>query len=117
MPKFFLPFGEQLGTHDVERTYTAIRDFARSGWEVTPERIFLIAYTHDGRDYISQVGKPEPYTGEECIAIFRSNAYLVCTPNRGVLRGDPILVGLNEVRHVELFDDSPPAANLRVVTP
>lgn len=48
--------------------------------------------------------KRDQVEGEEVVAIFRSNAYLVCTANRGVVRGLPILVGRDEVRNLVLFE-------------
>jgi hypothetical protein len=45
-----------------------------------------------------------PARREYVVAILKSNAYRVCTHNRGVVRGEPILVGLNEVRRIEHFD-------------
>ncbi len=38
---------------------------------------------------------------EQVMAIFESNTFLVCTPNRGVLRGIPYLYGKDEVYKVE----------------
>ncbi len=41
---------------------------------------------------------------EKVVAIFESFTYLVCTPNRGVLRGTPYLYGKEEVYKVEEMD-------------
>jgi len=41
---------------------------------------------------------------EKVMAIFESNTFLVCTPNRGVLRGMPYLYGKEEVYKVEEMD-------------
>jgi len=38
------------------------------------------------------------------IAILESNTFLLCTPNRGVLRGEPIMVGKREVDYITDFD-------------
>jgi hypothetical protein len=38
------------------------------------------------------------------LVILESNAYLVCTENRGVMRGEPILVGHEEAVTVVDFD-------------
>lgn len=116
MPKFFLPKYEAEAAA-AEEVYGAIRLFetGKSGWEILPDRIFRIRWSHDGKDYETEVGKPEPYEGAMTVAILRSNAYLVCTPNRGVIRGDPILVGLSEIRDVELFEDSPPTPGPRAL--
>jgi hypothetical protein len=42
--------------------------------------------------------------GEIVVAILESNAYLVCTPNRGVLRDVPMMVGKHEGTWVEDFE-------------
>ena len=41
---------------------------------------------------------------EKVMAIFESNTFLVCTPNKGVLRGMPYLYGKEEVYKVEEMD-------------
>jgi len=41
------------------------------------------------------------------LAILESNAYLICTPNRGGLRGESILVGKDEVSFIADFAPSP----------
>ena len=40
------------------------------------------------------------------IAILESNSYLVCTQNRGVVRGMPILVGREQKNEVTEFQAS-----------
>jgi hypothetical protein len=90
-----------------EEVYEAIRKFAveTTGWDVTDRRIFSIHYRHEGKEYHAEVGKPETRGGEVVEAILESNAYLVCTANRGVLRGMPILVGKNEIHNITVFKD------------
>ena len=55
------------------------------------------------KDYHVEVGKPDPRNNELVIAILKSNTYLVCTPNRGVVRGIPILVGQDKVERTTDF--------------
>lgn len=103
--KFFLP---HAGTADMaEQTFKATKLFAKDnlGWNISDRRIFRIEYVHEGKNHKAEVGKVTDVNGEEVIAILESNAYLVCTPNRGVLRGDPILVGTNEIRDIEDFEE------------
>ena len=57
------------------------------------------------KDYCVEVGKPDPRNGELVIAILESITYLVCTPNRGVLRGMPILIGKSELKDIADFPD------------
>jgi hypothetical protein len=60
---------------------------------------------HEGRALQARVGEVDEIQGEMVYVIFESQAYLVCTPNRGLLRDMPILVGKNEVHHVVEFED------------
>jgi hypothetical protein len=50
-------------------------------------------YRHNGKELRARVGDPDSL--ERVVAIFRSSLergpFFVCTPNRGVVRGDPIL--------------------------
>jgi len=101
--KFFVPEAEN--ETEALSVWNATRKFAEEtlGWEVSERRIFRISYRHDGKDYSVEVGKPDPRIGEVVLVILESNTYLVCTPNRGVLRGMPILVGRNEVKRTADF--------------
>ncbi|MDQ6833454.1 MAG: hypothetical protein M3008_08650 [Chloroflexota bacterium] len=103
--KFFLP-GAEDDTVDAEKNYEAIKRFVEetTTWGTSKRRVFSVAYHHEGTNYVAQVGKREVRTGETVIAIFDSMTYLVCTPNRGVLRGDPIMIGENEVDSFVDFD-------------
>jgi hypothetical protein len=95
---FFIPLAKD--TEQAELVYDSIKQFAKQtvGCDATDKRIFSLAYGHDGRQYYAEVGKPEPREGELVIAILEMHSmpYLVCTPNRGVARGMPYLVGKNE---------------------
>jgi len=102
--KFFIPHAT---TDDLtQQTYNAIKLFAKQtlGWNVSERRIFRIEYRHGGTYHTAEVGKINDTNGEEVIAILESNAYLVCTPTRGVIRGMPILVGAEEIRTIEDFE-------------
>jgi len=103
--EFFIPAARNA--RRAESFYESIKKFAKqtTGGDVTARRIFAIAYEHDGRQYYAEVNKPEPREGELVIAILETNAmrYLICTPNRGVLRGMPYFVRKEEVLSVVDF--------------
>lgn len=102
--EFFVPAANS--PEQAEEVWAATRTFAMDnlGWEVTERRIFRLTGFHDGKPIDCEVGKVEPYGGEVVVAILESNAFLVCTANRGVLRGEPILVGTQEVGSIIDFD-------------
>ena len=108
--KFFIPHAKDKKEED--KNYEAIKKFAKEtlGWNIKDRRIFSLRYTHDGKNYYAEVGKREQAEGEEVIAILESGysdviIYLICTPNRGVIRGMPILVGENEAYSVVDFNE------------
>lgn len=64
--------------------------------EIGDRPIFRLSYRHDGAPMVAEVGKGNPCIREEPImVILQSNAFLVCTSNRNVLRRTPIFVGTN----------------------
>ena len=102
--KFFIP-----GTKDnqkAQEVFEGIKKFAQetTGWQITNRKIFKIQYYHNNREYIVEVGKLDKITKEIVMVILESNAFLLCTPNRGVLRGSPIYIGTNEVDSIEDFE-------------
>lgn len=104
--EFFIP-GLEDKPEKAEELLKSIRDFAKTtvGWGVSNRRIFRISYYHDGKHYEDEVGKKDDVNRELVIAILEANpVYLVCTPNRGVLRGMPILVGFHDTISIEDFD-------------
>ena len=103
--KFFIP--KTKDDAQAQEVWKSVKKFAEEmlDWEVSDRRIFSIAYQKHGKDYCVEVGKPDPRNGEIVIAILESVTYLVCTPNRGVLRGMPILVGESELKNITYFLD------------
>lgn len=94
-PGFFIPFAEtpEMG----EEVYATIRaTMAQEAFQPTDRRIYRVAYQHNGRDHVATVGERD-IDGETVIAILETYnpgpVYMICTPNRGVIRGDPILAG------------------------
>ena len=102
--EFFVP--EASTPQQAEEVWNATRKFARETMdrEIGERRIFRLRYRHDGNELVVEVGRPEPLTKEPVMVILESNPYLICTPNRGVLRGMPILAGAHAVREVVDFD-------------
>jgi hypothetical protein len=99
--KFFIPLAKDA--EQAETVYAGIKKFVGGA---TERRIFALAYEHGGKQYYAEVGKPEPREGELVIAILEGveqMPYLVCTPNRGVARGGPYLVGKSEVLSIVDF--------------
>jgi hypothetical protein len=92
--KFFIPAAENEA--QAEKVYQATKRFTEeNSGPVSPARYYAIYYRHNGQDLQARIGEPEPLTGEMVIAIFRSGRtngpFLICTPGRGVIRGDPVL--------------------------
>lgn len=94
-PAFFLPFADSAATAD--EAYETIRStMAKEAFPPTDRRIYRVAYQHNGRDLVATVGEKD-VDGETVIAILEvynpEQIYMICTPSRGVVRGDPILAG------------------------
>ncbi len=103
--KFFVPHVKDKKQEEI--VYEGIKRFAKENlaWEITSRRIFSIQYNHEGKEYYAEVGKEEQVVHEKVIAILESNTYLICTPNRGIVRGTPILVGKKEAFSVVDFEE------------
>jgi hypothetical protein len=92
--KFFVPFAKD--PREADATYKSIVAFntAQMG-PLRNQRYYAIFYKHDGNELRARVGDPHPLTGEPVIAILRTERqngpFLICTENRGVVRGEPIL--------------------------
>jgi hypothetical protein len=102
--KFFVPATNT--PQSAEDIWEGTVKFAKQnlGWNIADRRIFRIEYSHEGKSYIAEVGQSSQVNRELVLVILESNAYLICTGNRGVLRGEPILVGKGEVRSVTEFE-------------
>ena len=101
---FFIPAART--TKEQAEVYEAICKFVaqNTGWDISDRKIFSIRYRHEGVEAIAQVGEGD-IDGEIVLAILDSITYLVCTPNRGGIRGAPIMVGKDEVSDVTCVDD------------
>jgi hypothetical protein len=109
--KFFLPHAKDFV--QAEETYQAIKKNVEGDTFPTErKRYYEIFYRHNGQDMHARVGENDPLEREPVIAIFRAKhsggPFMVCTPNRGVVRGEPILAS-GDARAIE-FE---PASKLR----
>lgn len=102
--KFFV--ADQNDPEKAEQLYQATKKFAAQtmGWAIGDRRIRSIAFVDQGKRVRASVGQREPCEGGLVIAILESNTYLICTPDRGVLRGMPLMIGKGEVSEVEDFE-------------
>ncbi len=100
--RFFLP--HTSSPEQAEEVVRAVRLFlAEQGFPTRPRRFWKLAFRHNGEDYALEVGAMHPDLGEPVLLILEASSrpcYYVCTPNRGVLRGEPYLVGLPQTRAV-----------------
>ena len=92
MPPFFIPAAH--GPEETERVYSAVAEFHELA---KPYRFYSIRYSHNGRAEVATVGQPHVVNGEVVLLILKDRRdgapYLICTENRGVARGGPILAG------------------------
>lgn len=102
--KFFVP--TENDPEKAEELYQAIKKFAAEtkGWAIGERRIRSITFRDGGYIVQALVGRPEPSKGGIVIAILESENYLVCTRDRGVLKGEPVMVGKHEVTDSEDFE-------------
>jgi hypothetical protein len=76
--------------------WLATREFL-GGFAPTEHRVFAFAYRHDSKDCLDIVGRKDRYGMEEILVLLEgSPTFLCCTANRGVLRGEPILIGKSQ---------------------
>lgn len=94
-PVFFIPFADSEET--AQHVYAAIREtMTKVAFQPSDRRVYRVAYRHNGRDLVATVGERD-IDGETVIAILEAfnpgPIYMICTRDRGVVRGDPILAG------------------------
>jgi len=104
---FFIPAAKD--SEQADRVYHSIKAFLieQDFSPLSDDRIYRLDSYHNGKNYKYRIGDRDQEIREPIIAILYHPArelYLVCTTNRGVARGMPILVGKSEVRGIELFD-------------
>ncbi len=97
--KFFVP-GAKDDEHS-ERLYGAIIKYNSDVTIIHPRRICAIDYMHNGVTFHNEVGKPDPIIDDIVLAILETDdSFYVCTINRGVVRGEPIMVARGEALSV-----------------
>ncbi len=111
--KFFVP---DRSPEDAEQFYEVARRFAAdSSGRIAEKRIGSISFRDKGKDVCATVGSLDPCEGRMVTAILgpiaQDSPYLICL--RG--RGGQMMVGKDEVRHVEEFDShfTEPAQKMR----
>lgn len=106
--RFTVPFA--ASPEQAETVWSATRDFLREqGMQTATERYARIVFRHNGKAYDLKVGDIHPDLNEPVLVILKSTSrplYYVCTPNRGVVRGDPYLVGVEGTRALEFVPDA-----------
>ena len=99
MVAFFIPAAED--GDQAEKVYQATRQHV-NGLDSSP-RIRALTWHHDGQMRSAEVGSPMPayYApgGEPVVAIFDGGPfYLVCSFNRGVAHGGPVMAGKDQAQ-------------------
>ena len=105
--KYFIPI---IGNKTEAEMYETIQTFIEKemGSKVTDRKIYFLENHHGGKTWQYKVGDVAVINGELIYAILemqRGNLFCVCTENRGIRRGIPLLVGANEVREIVDFED------------
>lgn len=96
MAMFFLP-----GSGDDKQAEEAYANIKQNVAQITGRRLsdaryHTVSYEQNTRWLKATVGEMEPRSGEVVVAILAtddSDLFLVCTPTRGVVKGEPIIVG------------------------
>ena len=102
--KFFVPAAADDA--QAESVYQSIAQFNSAA--VGTARIHSLSWKHKGEEMSCTVGSSLPsYYGtgaEPVLAILDcGTVYKVCTPNRGGVRGEPVLAGKNWESHAIFF--------------
>jgi len=102
--KFFIPGAKDK--QQEKKTYDSIKKFVSQqiGRNVLDTMIYKINFKHDGKEYSETIGEVSKFNGELAVVIFETdNLYLLCTPSRGVIKGEPILVSKNVNTSIMVF--------------
>jgi hypothetical protein len=104
--KFFIPLAEDDA--QAERVITATSEFTK--FAIPSPRIYSIDYEHNSKRMRATVGEdPDGYyreVGPVICILANDNLLAVCTRDRGVLKGEPILVGRQSVSFINYFDEA-----------
>lgn len=107
MVKFFVPVA--ISKADEEQVYSSIRSFVekQTGALLSSRRIFNLTHREGQKLIRAEVGMKYPTNGEQVAAIlYEENwrLFYICTTNRGLGKGIPILCGEDEVISCEDFE-------------
>lgn len=105
---FFIPATSDINS--ILDVYNGVKKFMQSqGFDPLPDKlVYSIDYTHNGKKENATIDKFHVVNNQRVLIIFEcKELFLVCTPSRGVLGGDPILVGRHNVENVVYFDSFP----------
>lgn len=104
--KFFVPHAQD--DEQALRVWDSVRAFLLQQGSPTEERkVWKLSFRHNSKHYSEEVGKLAADLREEVLIILRAAnrpLYYVCTANRGVVRGEPYLVGIDHNTHATDFD-------------
>lgn len=103
--RFFVP--KAKSEEQDEKVYEGIARFVNA--PVSDKRIWKLRWEHNRKTMECEVGKSMPGScqigNEPVLAIFDcGNLYMICTPSRGGIRGEPILAGKNDDSFATYFD-------------
>lgn len=102
--KFFIPHADSP-----EQTQNVVdATVAFTGFSLPNPPISSVEYVHDGHHIHAEVGK-DPHahyrtSGPIILILEKPGCLAICTPHRGVLRGEPIYVGDHAIQNVLRFD-------------
>ena len=107
MPKFFVPHAKDADQAESLWKSTKLFNEEQSSRLISDRRIHGLSYSHDGTKYHDDIGKKHALLGEEVLVILDAgDLFMVCTENRGVVRGGPFLVGKHwDTRETEFEAD------------
>lgn len=104
MPPFFIPAAE--GAAETDQVYDAIVKFNQL---TDPERFYSLNYRHEGSPRVATVGTRHYLCGEVVLAILKEKQegaqFLICTANRGVVRGVGIMIRADSALTATRFTD------------
>jgi hypothetical protein len=102
--KFFVPATKDA--KEAENVYGILQKKIRQAkYNPTDVRVYSITFEDNGQELTETVGQSSPIAHENVAAIFETeDVYLICTTNRGILRGLPIAAGKWAITQVETFD-------------
>lgn len=88
--KFFVPYAEG---GEAEQVWAGVRlHLSDLGLPTTRRRIHALSVHHEELNHLLTVGMNAPYNDEPVLIVLEASnvdVFYVCTPSRGVLKGEP----------------------------